>query len=210
MKGNELVWRTLADAALTGRREWANLADLAHASGTPASTAGFAMQRLYEIGAAERQRGGGVIAVNPEKIVTVLAAWRNIARDTMARTTIEGISPWLDSNKTPYALGGSNAAVTYVAGVPNRNTIATHTTRLVYLPSETDLAGIPEGDEVIILSMDRRAQIDWYDGYTSRAQTYADLFALPGWQAEEFRRALHRVLFPAADWEQRVERLRFA
>lgn len=56
--------------------------------------------------------------------------------------------------------------------------------------------------------MDKRAEFDWHTGVTSRAQTYADLFALPGWQAEEFRRPLHRVLFPAADWEQEVGDLR--
>ena len=35
------------------------------------------------------------------------------------------------------------------------------------------------------------------------AQTYADLFAQPGWQASEFRRALWRKHFDVDDWSQR-------
>ena len=208
MKGNELVWRTLADAALLGRREWASLADLGHAAGTPATTAALALRKLLEIGAVEKRRGGGILAMNPEKIVLVLAAWRNLGRDTITRTTMAGIEPWLDTDRGPYALGGSNAAITYVSEVAGRNTVASHPTRLVYLSAEADVEGIPSGNEVIVLRMDKRAEFDWHSGVTSRAQTYADLFALPGWQAEEFRRALHRVLFPSADWEQNVEDLR--
>jgi hypothetical protein len=208
MKGNELVWRALADAALLGKREWPNLDELGHAAGTPVSTTSLALKRLREIGAVERRRSGGVIAVNPEKIVLVLAAWRNLALDTITWTTLDGIEPWLNSSHWPYALGGSNAAVTYVSGVAGRNTISSHPTRLVYLPAHVHADDFPRGREVIVLRMDKRAEFDWHDGITSRAQTYADLFALPGWQAEEFRRALHRVLFPAADWEQNVGSLR--
>jgi hypothetical protein len=208
VKGNEVVWRTLADAALLGRREWENLADLGHAAGTPPTTAALAVRKLHEIGAVEKRRGGGIVTVNPEKVVLVLSAWRNLAHDTITRTTMTGIEPWLDTRRGAYALGGSNAAITYVSGVAGRNTVASHPTRLVYLSAQTDVEGIPDGDEVIVLRMDKRAEFDWHAGVTSRAQTYADLFALPGWQAEEFRRALHRVLFPAADWEQSVGDLR--
>lgn len=208
MKGNELVWRCLADSALTGRREWPSIAELAHAAGTPPSTTSLALERLYDIGGIERRHGGGLISVNPEKILILLSAWRNIGNDTVARTTREGIEPWLDTARGNYALGGSDAAITYVSGVPNRNTVASHSTRIVYLSESTHVHELPPGDEVIVMHMDRRAEFDWYDGYTSRAQTYADLFALPGWQAEEFRRALHRTLFPSADGEQGVSRTR--
>jgi hypothetical protein len=208
VKGNELVWRALADAALTGRRDWSSVADLAHASGTPVSTASLALQRMHDIGATERRRNGGVIAVNPEKILLVLAAWRNLKADEIGRTTLGGATMLIERANGHYALGGSNAAITYVSGASGRNTIATHPTRLVYVKDEPLAHDLPAGDEVIILRMDKRAQLDWYDGYTSRAQTYADLFALPGWQAEEFRRALHRVLFPPESRGQNVEALR--
>ena len=39
MKGNELVWRALADRALEGQRTWRNVADLAYEAGVPSTTA---------------------------------------------------------------------------------------------------------------------------------------------------------------------------
>lgn len=45
----------------------------------------------------------------------------------------------------------------------------------------------------------------WADGYTSKAQTYADLFTQPGWQASEFRRALWRAWFAVDDWARAEE-----
>ena len=51
--------------------------------------------------------------------------------------------------------------------------------------------------------MDAAAERSWTTGYTSLAQTYADLFAQPGWQASEFRRALWRKHFDVDDWSQR-------
>lgn len=35
MKGNKLVWRTLAEAALGGRRRWASVGELADEAGGP-------------------------------------------------------------------------------------------------------------------------------------------------------------------------------
>lgn len=49
--------------------------------------------------------------------------------------------------------------------------------------------------------MDKRAMKTW-DGYSSVAQTYADLFATPGWQASEFRTALRERFVPAREWNQ--------
>jgi len=59
---------------------------------------------------------------------------------------------------------------------------------------------------VRVVRMDARAQRDWTDGFTSLAQTYADLFASPGWQAEPFRRALWAQLFSAPDQDQWLPR----
>lgn len=44
----------------------------------------------------------------------------------------------------------------------------------------------------------------WRSGYASIAQTYADLWASPGWQAAEFTRALKAKVFSEADWEQQT------
>jgi hypothetical protein len=50
--------------------------------------------------------------------------------------------------------------------------------------------------------MDRRAEREWLSGYTSFAQTYVDLFATPGWQASEFRLALHDRFLRGRDWDR--------
>ncbi len=199
MKGNELVWRSIADAALRGKREWANLGDLAHDAGVPVSTTHLAIQRLSEIGAIRRYGGGGLSAINPEKIVTMLAAARRLERDTLAVSTVDAVAVFLDQTDIAYALGGPDAAVEHLSGT---NTIADRGTRIVYVPAGTDVRMLPAGDEVIVLAMAPRAAREWTNGYSSAAQTYADLFALPGWQAEEFRRALYTKLFSLHDWEQ--------
>ncbi len=51
--------------------------------------------------------------------------------------------------------------------------------------------------------MDARAQRNWTTGFTSLAQTYADLLASPERPAEELRRALWSQHFSAPDWDQR-------
>lgn len=68
------------------------------------------------------------------------------------------------------------------------------------MPEGTDLEGLPGGDGALVLAADARSLRSWAEGYTSRAQTYADLFAQPGWQASEFRRALWREWFAVDDW----------
>lgn len=47
MKGNELVWRVLADRAIEGKRTWANVADLAFEAGVPSTTAYLALDHSW-------------------------------------------------------------------------------------------------------------------------------------------------------------------
>jgi len=87
VKGNELVWRTLLDAAIQGKKHWENLADLAFYSAVPLSTTHLATKKLSEIGAVKPLRGGGLSVVNPDKVATVLCAWRNLNKDRITSTT---------------------------------------------------------------------------------------------------------------------------
>lgn len=200
MKGNELVWRTLADAALDGRRRWKSVGEIADAAGVPSRTGYLALEKLTEIGAVEQRSPSGIAVTNPEKLLTLLAAWRNLGRDTLAVTTLDAVQPLMDASKHPYAIGGPDAAISYL---DDWNNVADIGMRLVYLPPDLTPDDLPSGDEVTVLRMDKRAQRDWHRGYSSLAQTYADLFALPGWQAEEFRRALWARHFSVPDWDQR-------
>jgi len=196
----EIVWRTLADAALAGQREWNSIGDIADAASVAPSTTHQALGRLVDIGALRPNSRRGYTVVSPEKLLEAFAAHRNLRTDTMVSTTLPAAQELLDDDSLAYALSGSSAAVHYLGG---RNTISDLGRRIVYTARPLSQTDFPEGDEVIILAEDPLAARTWKSGYASLAQTYADLWASPGWQAAEFTRALKANLFSDADWEQR-------
>jgi len=200
MKNVEIVWRTLADAALAGQREWNSIGDIADAASVAPSTTHQALGRLVDIGALRPNSRRGYTVVSPEKLLEAFAAHRNLRTDTMVSTTLPAAQELLDDDSLAYALSGSSAAVHYLGG---RNTISDLGQRIVYTARPLSQTDFPEGDEVIILAEDPLAARTWKSGYASLAQTYADLWASPGWQAAEFTRALKANLFSDADWEQR-------
>jgi hypothetical protein len=206
MKSTEIVHRTLADAAMQGDRRWGSLADLAHASRCSVGNAFKATRHLVEIGAIATLSRGGLSVLDPERVVAVLAAERRLASDTVTLVPRSAV-PDLLGRMPLYALGGTDAAIHHLGG---RNTVADRGQRIVYIP-EKDAVEVQQldprlelGDEeaVRVVVMDEVAQRAWSSGYTSFAQTYADLFAQPGWQAAEFRRALWRSAFDVDDWSQ--------
>ena len=201
MKNVEIVWRTLADAALDGQRQWNSIGDIADATSIAPSTSYQALGRLVDIGAVRPNSRRGYTVVSPEKLLEAFAAHRNLRADTMVSTTLPAAQELLDDDKVDYALSGSSAAVHYLGG---RNTISDLGRRIVYTTRPLSQADFPEGDEVIILAKDPLAARTWKSGYASLAQTYADLWASPGWQAAEFTRALKAKLFSDADWDQRA------
>lgn len=201
MKNVEIVWRTLADAALEGQRDWNSVGDIADAASVAPSTTHQALGRLVDIGAVRPNSGRGYTVVSPEKLLEAFAAHRNLRADTMVSTSLSAAQELLDDVEVDYALSGSSAAVHYIGG---RNTVADLGRRIVYTTRTLSQADFPAGDEVIILTEDPLAARTWKSGYASLAQTYADLWASPGWQAAEFTRALKTKLFADADWEQRT------
>jgi len=201
MKNVDIVWRTLADAALEGRRDWNSIGDIADAASIAPSTTHQALGRLVDIGAVRPNSRRGYTVVSPEKLLEAFAAHRNLRADTIVSTTLPAAQDLLDDEEVDYALSGSSAAVHYLGG---RNTISDLGRRIVYTTRPLSQADFPEGDEVIFLTEDALAARTWKSGYASLAQTYADLWASPGWQAAEFIRALKAKLFGGADWEQRA------
>jgi hypothetical protein len=201
MKNVEIVWRTLADAALDGQRDWNSVGDIADASSVAPSTSHQALGRVVDIGAVRPNSRSGYTVVSPEKLLEAFAAHRNLRADTMVSTTLSAAQGFLDDVEVDYALSGSSAAVHYLGG---RNTVSDLGRRIVYTTRVLSQTDFREGDEVIILTEDSLAARTWTSGYASLAQTYADLWASPGWQAAEFTRALKAKLFADADWEQRT------
>jgi hypothetical protein len=199
MKNVEIVWRTLADAALEGQRDWASIGDIADAASVAPSTTHQALGRLVDIGAIRANPRRGYTVVSPEKLLEAFAAHRNLRADIMVSTTLNAAQELLDNTKVDYALSGSTAAVHYIGG---RNTIADLGRRIVYTPHRLSQNDFPVADEVIILTEDPLAARTWRSGYASLTQTYADLWASPGWQAAEFTRSLKAKLFTDADGER--------
>ena len=194
MKETDVLLRTAVDLALAGRRSWSSVADLAHEAGVGEKLAYKVTARVAEIGAITRHRGGGFSITDPERLLMVLSSRRTLssARRTELQAA-QALLPELDV----YAVGGTRAAVHHLGGT---NTIAAHAPAILYVPENTDLAGLPEGGGALVLVADARSLQSWAEGYTSPAQTYADLFAQPGWQASEFRRVLWREWFAVDDW----------
>ncbi|WP_157008774.1 hypothetical protein [Agromyces laixinhei] len=194
MLDTDVVLRTLVDAALAGRRSWANVGDLAWEARAGEKLAYKALSRPASIGAVTKHPGGGFSVTDPERVLMLLAARRSLS--SARRTTLESAQAILP--RVPeYAIGGTRAAVQYLGG---RNVIADHAPALVYVPESIALDDLPSGETALVLAADERALRAWETGFTSRAQTYADLFAQPGWQASEFRRALWRQWFDVDDW----------
>lgn len=217
MKNTELVWRELVDAAVTrGERLWDNLEDLAFRSGVAVSTAAYALRRPVEIGAVQRHHSGFTV-VNPGKALTLLCAARSVAADALAVMTL-GPTQIVNMRDSPMGRGliegGASAAVALLGGV---NTVSDYSEHLIYLRTEDAVHEVREGLDgarpahhdgverdrvkVTFLRADKRAARVWRR-HTSFAQTYADLFATPGWQASEFRLALDDKFLGKRDWDQ--------
>ncbi|MDQ2661480.1 MAG: helix-turn-helix domain-containing protein [Actinomycetota bacterium] len=190
MKNNEIVWRTISDAALQGHRRWEGLSALSKASGVPRSTVQQAMTRLAETGIARQEAGGGFTVVQHGKLLDLVAAHRNLSRDVLARTTIDAANELIARRPARYFIGGPNAAIHHLGG---RNTVATPGLRIIYTLDD-EIPSLPPSDEALIVRIDPAAGEQWRDGFASPTQTYADLWNTPGWQSVEFTRALRDSL----------------
>lgn len=218
MKKNELVWRELVDVAVVEkRRRWENVDDLAFRAGVAPATAAYALRRPVEIGAI-KQHSAGFTVVNPEKVLTLVCAARSIVNDAHAVFTLDddgnnGVFGYL-REKGAVIDGGPAAAVALLGGL---NTVSDYSEHVLYLRDEhAALAfdkqvssleaprhtgyGRDRGNVTVLIADARAARI--WGNHTSFTQTYADLFATPGWQSSEFRLALHERFLGTRDWDQ--------
>lgn len=133
MKSVDIVRRALADSALQGQRNWTSLGDLAHVSNCSLGTAFAATRPLIEIGAVAKYQGGGLTVLDPERVVTHVAAHRSLRKDTLGSLPLgEGRAVMKDLSQ--YALGGTDAAAHHLGG---KYTVADHGRRILYvIPDE--------------------------------------------------------------------------
>ena len=117
----------------------------------------------------------------------------------MISTTLPAAQALLDNVEIDYALSGSTAAVHCLGG---HNAITDLGRRIAYTTRTLFQADFPASDEGIILTEDPVAARTWKSGYASLAQTYAHLWASPGWQAAEFTSSLKTQRFHACQVPQ--------
>ncbi|MEC5149923.1 hypothetical protein [Cryobacterium sp. GrIS_2_6] len=167
--------------------------ELAQASGVEIPSTSRALRRLYAIGALRRNDDGGFSAISPWKILTVLAAARDLQADVVAATTLATIEELAAS--VHFTLGGADAAQHYLGDVA----VADRGQRVVYTAAAIDASNFEPGAEVLVVEWGPNAMRSGTESppFTSMAQTYADLFSLPGWQAAEFLEAMKHFLFSA-------------
>lgn len=194
MQQTDLVYRTLVDKALDGRRSWRSVAGVAQEAGVGEKLAYKALTRLTTIGAVTRHSGGGFSVTDPERVLAIAAARHSLAD---GRSTTLPAAQGLVDRVGAYAVSGTRAAVHHLGG---SNSIADHGPGIVYIPDDVELDVLTRGHDVLVITADVRSLRTWPDGYASKAQTYMDLFAQPGWQASEFRRALWKAWFSVDDW----------
>ncbi len=67
-------------------------------------------------------------------MLVVLAAWRNLEQDTIARTTSEAAADYLTGLDGPVIIGGPEAAIFHLG--QGMNTVADIPLRVVYVPPQ--------------------------------------------------------------------------
>jgi hypothetical protein len=186
----EVVWRHLLVQSAVGRRRYDGLADLATELDLGVSTIHAALRHPVEIGAVDISRRAGVRVLDPARVLTLYAAHRHVRRDVIDERMVDLPAENVERELAAQfgvILGGFRALVDHAGGV---NRVADYSTVLLY--GTPDLNGLAPATsnvatKVLVLEADR-----WlanYGSITPAAQAYADLFSLPGWQAQRFLEA---------------------
>lgn len=181
----EVVWRHLLAGAAEGRRRWASLGALADELGLGVSTVHRSLAHPAEIEAVATLRGGGLQLLDPYRLLLLFAAHRRVQREVIARRRValpvEGVEQAI------LEAGGVLGAFSAIVWHLGENRIADYSTVVAYGTAAL-AGGLPVGGagdvELLIAVGDR--WLSRYGQHTTPAHAYADLFALPGWQAARF------------------------
>lgn len=187
----EQVWRHLCVSAHDhDRRRWPSVSALARELNMQISTVHRALERPAEIQVVKTLPGGGLVVLDPARLLMLWAGRRRPTRDLLDRFTVPVTATDVELAVTnPSAILGGFAAVAAALG---GNTIADYSTVLVY--GDPQLPDLPaaadhewpgfEPAEIWILEPD--PLLHRYGRTTPLAQAWADLFNIPGWQAARF------------------------
>ena len=183
----EVIWRHLLVQTASGQRHYSRVADLASELGVGLSTAHLALGHPVEIGAVELSRRAGLTVLDPARLLTLYSAHRRLSRDVVYECHVDLSPENLEEHlvgQPGVILGGFRALLSHTGGI---NRIADYSTVLVY--GEPDVDALPVTDDQTAATLLVARPDAWLANYgtiTPASQAYADLFAMPGWQAARF------------------------
>lgn len=182
----QVVWRHLLAGSGAGRRRWPSVTALARELAMPIASAHRCLGHPIEIGAVSVHAAGGLQVLDPPRLLMLFAAHRRLYRDVYWRGWVQAPAVEVEAAATSASvvLGGFGAAIAHLGGV---NRIADYDTVLFYGdPELTPLPEASEGTGTQLLIAEPDTGLGRYGRVTPFAQAYADLFAMPGWQAARF------------------------
>lgn len=187
----EMVWRHLLVAAFDLGNRRSSLTQLSAELGLPVSTIHKALERPRMIGAVH---GGasGLRTLDPKRLQLLWAAHRNLSADIVYTTRVS-----MPVSEIEVRLPGSAIPTAYTAFVQHagRNLVADYEQVVVYADgNEVRRRFPPRRGLANVLVLEPDPLLSRYGKVAPQCQVYADLFNLPGWQAQRFLDALDREL----------------
>ena len=194
MKKLEIIYREILHAFFSEKRQEFTQQELAEVLGLSVSTVFNALEAPRQNGAI-KVTGRNFRLTDAEKLLTYWATRRRQGRDILYETRAEGTAREREGLMPADVIFGAFSAyrMTY------QETPADYDVVLVYAASALAVkARYPEKrgpSNVIVLKSDPR--LAHFGLLTPPEQTYVDLWNLPQWYAQDFRKALHERLFPS-------------
>lgn len=196
MSRTEMVWRHLLVAALDEENRRTSLTELARELNLPASTVHRALERPRSIGVV-RGSAAGLRVLDPRRLQLLWAGVRDLSRDCVYATRVSRSISEIESRLPPASIPTAFTAFVHREG---RNVVADYDQVVVYGDgAELRRLYPPARGQSNLLVLEPDPLLHRYGQVAPRCQVYADLFNLPGWQAQRFLEALdHKLLSDVA------------
>jgi len=186
-----MVWRHLLVGALDEGIRRSSLTQLSAELSLPMTTIHKALERPRAIGAV-RGSARGLRVLDPKRLLQLWAAIRDLKGDVVYTSKVP-----MAVNEIEARLPESAIPTAYTAFIRHegRNVVADYEEVVVYADASEFKRRFPlRRGEANLLVLEPDPLLRRYGKVAPRCQVYADLFNLPGWQAQRFLAALDRQL----------------
>ncbi len=191
MKKIEAVYRDILHTFFTERKLLFRQKDLAEKLSCSVSTVFHALEAPRRIGAI-RVTGRNFSLTDAEKLLTYWATRRNLSRDVLYETHAPGSAAQREGLMPPEIIFGACSAYRMLFG----ETPADYEKVIVYAASADPVrARFPKlKGPANIMALQADPLLASYGATTPPVQIFVDLWNLPDWYAQDFRKALWRRL----------------